>query len=143
MGKQLVRLCGFWIAVAGLVVTPISSAQPNPFQGSWQATYQGIQVTMTMDANMRYQQTLAAAVGQTWQTGHYTVAGGILNLDVDNWEPKTRNVYVPTGTVGGYYLPEANARPAGGTFRYHFDGPDMLTLHDANLGGTITYTRSR
>lgn len=122
-----------------LATSPL--AQQNPFLGSWHATYQGIGVTMTMGADMRYQQTLAAAVGQTWQTGPYTIRDGLLNLGVDDWEPKTRNVYVPTGTVGGYYAPEVNPKPAGGTFRFRFDGPDTLTLQDVNLGGVITYRR--
>lgn len=138
---RLVKMGKRVSVILALLTLATPRAQPNPFLGRWNATYQGIGITMTMGADMRYQQTLTAAVGQTWQTGRYAVADGLLNLGVDDWEPKTRNVYVPTGTVGGYYVPEANARPAGGTFRFHFDGPNSLTLQDVNFGGVVTYTR--
>jgi hypothetical protein len=142
------------VLLTGLVAAADAPAQQNPFVGGWRgvANVSGTQVTveLLMGADLRYseQQMLVQHPAMpplvTMQTGRYGFPNqNVVAFQVEDWQPRTRSVYHPRGTVGGYYSQEPVARPPGGVFRFQFASANSLTLQDVNLGGVITFNRVR
>ena len=132
-------------ALAGLAA---ASAQQNPFVGGWQgvANVNGVAITfnLVMGADYRYSEQQVMGPYVTMQTGRYGFPNqNVIAFQVEDWQPRTRSVYHPSGTTGGYYSQEPVARPPGGVFRFQFASAQSFTLQDVNLGGVITFNRLR
>ena len=113
------------------------------WMGTWQGEAMGVAITLTILPNGQFNQQSAAGGMMTFLSGR-VVPGGpdVFTLDVEDWQPKTSNVYHASG-AGGYYTQELVPKPPGGTWRVTFASPDTMTLQDVNLGGVITMLRVR
>jgi hypothetical protein len=136
------------VAAAMLLVgATAASAQNNLFVGTWQGNTAlngtPISIVIMFGPDFRYSQQVRAGTLMTLETGLYAVTGATLAFQVLDWEPKTKPVYHPTGTVGGFYTQEPTARPPGGTFRFQFNSPTSLRLQDMALGGVLVMNRLR
>ncbi len=117
-------------------------AQQNSLAGQWRGVYQGITVTIVIQPNGQYIQTAQSSTAMTQQSGPYKlVAPNTIIFSVTNWQPRTQQVYHPTGTVGGYYTPQVVAEPPGATDTYVFKGTNTMVLTDQMMHGSITMMR--
>jgi hypothetical protein len=111
--------------------------------GSWQGVTQGVQLQLVVQPSGAYSETATMGTMMTSQSGVVQSAGdGQIGFVVEDWQPKTQNVYTPSGDTG-YYTPEAVAKPPGGIDKLQFNGPNSLTLQDVTTGATITMTRTQ
>lgn len=131
--------------VALLAFASASRAQEPTLVGSWHGfapSAPGVAFNLVVGADHSYSEQTVAGSLMTLQQGHYeVVAPDVVAFVVENWEPKTRPVYHPTGTVGGYYTQEPLAKPPGGTWRIRFTSPDSFTMQDVNFGGVAVFNR--
>ena len=122
-----------------------AEAQQNPYVGAWRGvvTMNGLAITMDliMQPDMRFSEQEATYAGVSMQTGTYIIAGDQLTLNVEDFEPKTHPVYHPTGTVGGYFTYEPNAKPPGGTYRVRFLSADSFIVRDVYYLGEMRFDR--
>jgi hypothetical protein len=119
-----------------------ASAQQNNLVGQWRGVYQGITLTIVIQANGQYSQLAQFGTLITQQSGPYKlVAPNTISFSVMDWAPKTQQVYHPTGAVGGFYTPEPTSKPPGATDKYVFNGPNTIVLTDELTHGSITLTR--
>jgi hypothetical protein len=125
-----------------LVATPAAHAQGASLVGTWQGLYQGIGFQLVVQPNGAFSETERSATMMTMQTGVIQTTGpGMITFVIQDWQPRTQNIYHPTGTVGGYYTQEPTARPPGGTYRIRFNSPNSVTMQDVTMGGVITFQR--
>jgi hypothetical protein len=135
-------LCKLAFTMFAFSTLTVCQAQQNNFAGQWRGVYQGIVFNYVMDTNYNYSDHLVSGTMQTMESGKYHLSGqNLIIFQVLDWQPKTQNVYHPTGTVGGYYTQEVLAKPPGGTFSYVFNSPNSVTLTDVNLHGSVTLNR--
>jgi hypothetical protein len=138
------------IAVGLVVAVLVSGALPDAAaaQGTFAGTWHGVAAVNGMSCSFDRVITPAGTYSEiercgslaTSQSGIYKVfPNQTIAFAVTDWTPKQR--YVLTSGYSGHY--EANAKPAGGTFRYTFTNPNTLVFRDVNLGGTLTYRRVR
>ncbi len=127
------------IAVLGATA---AAAQQNNFVGQWRGVYQGITLTLVIQANGQYTQTAQSGTLMTEQSGPYTLAApNTIIFSVTDWQPRTQQIYHATGTAGGYYVTQPTAKPSGATDSYVFNGPNTVTLTDQVMHGSITLNR--
>lgn len=131
--------------VMGLAATA-AHAQGGDLVGSWRALANiggaPVEFDLVMQPNGAYSETERSGSMMTMQTGEVRQAGpGMIIFVVEDWQPRTMPVYHATGTVGGYYTQEPTSKPPGGTWRIQFNGPNSVTMQDANLGGVLTFSR--
>jgi len=129
-----------------LAVLALSSVaaigQGNGLVGQWSGTFQGITLTIVIQANGQYTQTAQKGTMMTQQSGPYKLAApDTIIFSVIEWAPKTQQVYHASGTTGGYYTTENTAKPPGGRDTYEFDGPNSVVLTDQVTHGSIRMTR--
>jgi hypothetical protein len=75
----------------------------------------------------------------TRQSGTYVLRGDLLVRSVQDWAP--RQEWVVGACVGcGYW--QATEKPPGGSYRVDFIDANTATMHDLNLGGTVTMHRA-
>jgi hypothetical protein len=118
------------------------SNNSNSLVGQWRGVYQGITITIVIQPNGQYTQTAQSGAGMTEQSGPYKlVAPNTIIFSVTNWQPKTQQIYHPTGTVGGYYTTQRTAKPPGATDSYVFKGANTVILTDQVMHGSITMNR--
>jgi len=118
------------------------SAQQYSLVGQWRGVYQGITITIAIQANGQYSQLAQSAAGMTQQSGLYRlVIPNSIVFEVTNWAPKTMQVYHAVGTQRGYYTSEPTTKPPGADDTYVFNGPNTLVLTDKIVHGSITMTR--
>ncbi|HWA59957.1 MAG TPA: hypothetical protein VG939_01210 [Caulobacteraceae bacterium] len=133
-----------WAALAAVLAATPAAAQVAQMTGAWRGYAQGVTFNLVVEPNGRFSEQEIMGQMMTMQTGHIQPLGGdLVAFVVEDWQPRTRPVYHPTGTVGGYYTQEPNAKPPGGTWRILFNGPRSMTMRDARLGGQVTFTRQR
>jgi hypothetical protein len=119
-----------------------NNGSSNSLVGQWRGVYQGITITVVMQANGQYIQTNQSGTLMTQESGPYKlVAPNNLIFAVTEWAPKTQQIYHATGTTGGYYTTQRTAKPPGGTDTYVFQGPNTVVLTDQAMHGSITMTR--
>jgi hypothetical protein len=130
-----------------------AAAQQNNFIGEWRGVYQGITITIMMQANGQYTQTAQAATLMTQQSGPYQlIAPNTIIFSVTSWAPTTQKIYHPyppsgdctpanTSTGAGCFTTEKVAQPPGARDSYVFNGPNSVTLTDQTMHGSITLTR--
>jgi len=155
-GPAILRYCSFVLPAALLLVAAAAgaqqniagtqqtttAAQQNSLAGQWRGVYQGITLTIVIQPSGQYIQTAQSVAGMTQQSGPYKlVAPNTIIFSVTNWQPRTQQVYHPTGTAGGYYTPQVVAKPPGATDNYVFNGPNTMVLTDQMMHGSITMTR--
>ncbi len=133
-------------APGGQFTLAATAPQAQSLVGAWRGfvNMNGMngQFDLVVQPSGAYSETLQAGQMMTMQSGEIRATGpGIITFVVEDWEPKSHNVYMPQGTVGGYYSPEASDKPPGGAWRVQFNGPNSFMMQDVNLGGTITFTR--
>jgi hypothetical protein len=139
---KFLRMCRFILPAILVLGATAASAQQNNFVGQWRGVYEGITFTIVFQANGQYTQTLQNGATMTQQSGPYTLAApNTIIFSVTDWQPRTQQIYHPTGTVGGYYTNEVVAKPPGATDSYVFNGPNSVTLTDQVMHGSITLTR--
>ncbi|MGB7769233.1 MAG: hypothetical protein WBN22_10330 [Verrucomicrobiia bacterium] len=132
-----------------LFLTTLSAAdaQQNPFVGGWRSIVvtNGMEITISlvMRPDMRFSEQEASYVGVTTQTGTYVVNAGELTLNIEDWQPKTHEVYHPTGTTGGYYTDEPSPQPPGGTYQVQFLSANRMVMREVNFGGEARFDRTR
>ena len=143
-GPRLVRASrGLLVVCLGFFWSSVM-AQAQQWVGTWQGMAEGVAITLTILPDGRFNQQAASGGMMTFLSGRVVQDGpNMFTLDVQDWQPKTENVYHPTGTTGGYYTQELVAKPPGGTWRVSFASPDMMTMQDVNMGGMITMERAR
>jgi hypothetical protein len=139
MIRNAVRTGALLIALA---VVPLTAAAAS-LVGSWQGVFtlngQRCTISVVMNTNASYVETLRCGTLMTQQSGTYKVfPNGEVGFNVVDWSPKQQ--YVVGAQVGsGHY--EALAKPPGGLFKYSFSGPNTMVWRDVNFGGTITLQR--
>jgi hypothetical protein len=134
------------LAFAVIAASPLalgaSVARAESLSGSWRGFAMGIEFDLVVQPNGAFSETERSGTSMTMQSGVIRSAGAnVLAFEVQDWEPKTQQVYHPTGTVGGYYTPEPLAKPPGGVWRIQFDSPNSITMTDVNQGGSVTFSR--
>jgi hypothetical protein len=138
----ILRHCKFVLPAILALGSLALSAQQNSLAGKWRGVYRGITLTIVIQPNGQYTQTAVSGTVQTMQSGPYKlVAPNTIIFSVTEWEPKTMQVYHPTGTAGGYYSTEQASKPPGATDKYVFNGPNSMTLTDLMNRGSIPMTR--
>jgi len=136
------RRCRFVLLAILALAVPMLPAQQNSFVGQWRGAYNGITITITIQANGQYTQTAQSAAGMTEQSGPWKLAApNTIILSVTERAPKTQKIYHPVGATGGYYSTQVVAKPPGATDSYVFNGPNTMTLTDQIYHGSITMTR--
>ena len=134
------------LVVAALVAScsaPALQTAGGSMTGTWQGAYQGVQIQLVVQPSGTYSETQTVGSAMTMVSGQIEPAGpGEVTFTVQDWQPRTQNVYHPTGTVGGYYSQDPVAPPPGGTYKLQFAGANAFTLQDVTYGGVITYTRA-
>lgn len=114
----------------------------NSLVGQWRGVFQGITITIVIQPNGQYSQLAQKGTLMTQQSGPYKLAApNTIVFSVTNWQPKTQQIYHPTGTVGGYYTTERTAKPPGATDSYVFKGANTVVFTDQMMHGSITFTR--
>jgi hypothetical protein len=109
--------------------------------GQWRGVYNGITISIVIEPNGQYSQTLQAGKVVTQQSGPYRLAApNTIIFSVADWAPRTQQIYHPVGT-GGYYTQEPVAKPGGATDTYVFRGANTLILTDQVTHGAIAMTR--
>lgn len=141
------RACSAVLAIAAAMAIAAGGAahaQGSGMAGSWRGFAQGVTFNLVVGADGSFSEQEVMGPMMTMQTGVIQPTGpGVVTFVVRDWEPKSHPVYHPTGTVGGYTTQEPNARPPGGTWRVRFEDPNVMTLQDVNLGGSVTFQRLR
>jgi hypothetical protein len=124
----------------GAIGQPLNNS--NSLVGQWRGVYQGITFTIVIQPNGQYTQTAQSGTLMTQQSGPYKLAApNTIIFSVTNWQPKTQQIYHPTGTVGGYYTTQRTGKPPGATDSYVFKGANTVILTDQVMHGSITLTR--
>ena len=121
-------------------------AQGGSLAGTWRAMAAPggvpVEFDLVVQPSGAYSETERSASAMTMQTGEVRQVGpGVIIFVVEDWQPRTMPQYHPTGTVGGYYIQIPTSKPPGGTWRIQFNGPNSVTMQDANLGGVLTFQR--
>ncbi len=128
--------------MGGAAGQPMSNNNSNSFVGQWRGVYQGITFTIVIQPNGQYSQLAQKGALMTQQSGPYhLVAPNTIIFSVTDWQPKTQQIYHPTGTVGGYYTNQRTARPPGATDSYVFKGANAIVLTDQVMHGSLALTR--
>jgi len=153
MTDKFVRICRLILPAILLLGATAAAAQvggaigqiqnnSNSLVGQWRGVYQGITFTIVIQPNGQYSQLAQKGTLMTQQSGPYKLAApNTIIFSVTNWQPKTQQIYHPTGTVGGYYTTERTGKPPGATDSYVFKGANTITLTDQMMHGSITLTR--
>ena len=124
----------------GAIGQPLNNS--NSLVGQWRGVYQGITFTIVIQPNGQYSQLAQNGTLMTQQSGPYKLAApNTIIFSVTNWQPKTQQIYHPTGTVGGYYTTQRTGKPPGATDSYVFKGANTVILTDQVMHGSITLTR--
>ena len=136
------------VGIAGAFAVGAASAQGlSPMAGKWRGVYQGVSFELIVSPDGRFSEQERMGQLMTMQTGVLRPLGpGVIAFVVEDWQPRTRQVYHPNpgvGDTGGYYTTEPNARPPGGTYRVRLDGQGDMTMQDTQMGGQITFHRVR
>lgn len=117
------------------------AAAQNKLDGSWSAALavggQRCGISLIMQQGQRYSEMLRCGSLMTRQSGTYVFSNGTLVRNVTDWDPKQR--YVLDNGYSGHWEP--NAKPPGGSYRVNFVSPNVMTWHDVNLGGNVTFRR--
>jgi hypothetical protein len=125
-----------------LAVHPVH-AQTSPLVGSWRGyvDLNGLSVTLdlVLQADGHYSEQEVSAYGGTMQIGSWFAGNGMLQLRVEDYEPKQHMVYHGTGTTGGYTTMEPSAPPPGGTYSVQMLSQDSFVLQDQ--GGSVRFDR--
>lgn len=127
------------------VVWPLATeAQLDGFAGTWHGTAEGMTVNLVMDTANQYQEQEIVGAVITMQRGTYTVDGDKLVFKVEDWQPKSQQLFHPNpdGGPGGYYTQVPTPKPPGGVYFYRFLPDKSLRLQDANLHRVITLHRA-
>jgi hypothetical protein len=132
--------------VGGTVGQPLqpsnNNGSSNSLVGQWRGVYQGITISLLVQANGQYTQIAQKGSLVTQQSGPYRlVAPNTFIFSVTSWAPKTMPVYHPTGTTGGYYTQQPITKPPGGTDTYVFQGPNTVVIYDQVTHGNMTLNR--
>jgi hypothetical protein len=138
------RLAGIVAGAALLVLaaTPAAKAQIGSLVGHWQGAYQGVAFELVVQPGGAFSETERAGQMLTMQSGVIQTTGpGMITFVINDWQPRSQNVYHATGTVGGYFTREPTAEPPGGTYRLSFNSPNSVTMQDVAMGGVITFQR--
>ena len=134
------------MAAASLIGT-VAHAQGS-LAGSWRAVLNingtMVEFDMVVQPNMAFSETQKSNGGMTMQTGQVQQTGpDTVTFVVEDWEPKTMPSYSFAPQCPGqpcwHQIP--TTKPPGGTWRYWFNGPNSLGMHDVYMGGDITYQR--
>ncbi len=126
-----------------LLTSATAGAQQIWFVGSWRASIYGLSDALIMQPNGRYTETMLGPAGMTQETGIYTFGQpNMIFFRPLDWSPKTKPVYHPQGTVGGYVTHEPLRPPPGNTCRFQFQNRMTVSLQCLSLrGATIVYHR--
>jgi hypothetical protein len=138
---SLRSFCRIAVAVFAFGAITVCSAQQNQFAGQWSGKINGVTITYVMDANSNYTDRVVSGSLQTMEQGKYRVAQNVIVFEVQDWAPKTQNVYHATGISSGYYSQQPMAKPPGGSFSFVFNSPNSVTLTDLTAHGSITLNR--
>jgi len=119
------------------------AAANNSIVGTWHSEFAANGMACSMqsiyESDHTYSELLHCGNLMTHQSGTYVMSGGLLVRTVEDWDPKQQ--WVVGSCVGcGYW--QTMAKPPGGTYRVTFASAAKATLHDVNLGGTLTIYRS-
>jgi|SRR5580658_2427978 len=134
--KLLAALAALMLALTA------TAAYAQSLTGTWRGVAMGVTFTLTVQPNGAYVETQQKGALRNQQSGVVRSTGaGIITFVVQNWAPKTMPVYHATGTVGGYTTQTPMAKPAGGTWRLHFNSANSFTITDVNLGGSVIFNR--
>ena len=92
MQRRVALSAVFLATLLGLCPT---SAQQNPFVGSWRGVTQvngaAIVFNLVMGPDLRYSEQLTMRGYMTMQTGHYAIpTRNVIAFQVEDWQPRTR-----------------------------------------------------
>ena len=142
MADKFLRKCRLVLPAVLVLGATVAAAQQDDFVGQWRGAASGMTITLVVQPNGRFTMTEQSGTLMTQQSGPYTLAApNTIIFSVSDWQPKTQQIYHPTGTVGGYYTTEPTAQPPGATDSYVFNGPNTVTFTDQVMHGSITLTR--
>jgi hypothetical protein len=117
-------------------------AQQYSLVGQWRGVFQGITMTISIQANGQYSQLAQSATAQTEQAGPYRLAApNTIIFTVTSWAPTSTSVYYPTSPTTGEWKQRTLPKPLGASDSYVFKGPNTMTLIDQATHGSITMTR--
>jgi hypothetical protein len=138
------KTAAFALGLIATLAAGLTTAQGlPPMTGKWRGVYQGVTVDLLVTPDGRFSEQQRMGQMMTMQTGVIRPLGpNVVAFVVEDWQPRTRPVYHPSGG-GGYTTQEANAKPPGGTWRVRLDGQGDMTMQDTRLGGAITFHRMR
>lgn len=135
------------IAAASLLAVMLTAgdvaAAGNSIVGTWNSTFaangMACSVQSIYESDHTYSELLHCGNLMTHQSGTYVMSGDLLVRTVEDWAPKQQ--WVVGSCVGcGYW--QTMDKPPGGSYRVNFISGSKATLHDVNLGGTLTIYRS-
>ena len=143
ISRRQAVICSMASAIlAALPVSQGRAARLTPMKGSWRGVFRGVTLNLVILQDWHFSEQEVSGNIMTMQTGMIRETGeGVITFDIEDWEPKTRMVFHPTGTVGGYNTEERNSKPPGGTYRVSFNGNNVMIFEDLRWGGTVTYYR--
>jgi len=131
--------------VLAALIAVLSFAQAasaaNSLVGTWQSSFSvngtGCSMQSVYQSDHSYSELLHCGSLMTHQSGTYVLKNGLLVRSVTDWDPKQQWVVDAYG--GGHY--ETMAEPPGGSYQVKFVDANTITLHDVNMGGSITMHR--
>jgi hypothetical protein len=135
------------LASAAIVVVSLAFAQSadaaTSLVGTWQTNFSVNGVSCTMQSiygsDHTYSEELRCGTLMTHQSGTYVFKGGLLVRTVQDWDPKQQ--WVVDACVGcGHW--QTVAKPPGGSYKVTFVSANTATLHDINMGGSLTMHRA-
>src|ERR1039458_2988954 len=119
-----------------------AGAQQYNLVGQWRGVFQGITMTISIQANGQYSQLGQSRTAQTEQAGPYRLASpNTIIFSVTTWAPTSTSVFVPTSPTTGKWEQRTLPKPLGASDFYVFNGPNTMTLTDQATHGSITMTR--
>jgi hypothetical protein len=119
-----------------------AGAQQYSLVGQWRGVFQGITMTISIQANGQYSQLAQSATAKTEQAGPYRLAApNTIIFSVTTWAPTSTSVYYPTSPSTGEWKQRTLPKPLGASDSYVFNGPNTMTLTDQATHGSITLTR--
>ncbi|HXW52322.1 MAG TPA: hypothetical protein VEJ41_10055 [Candidatus Acidoferrales bacterium] len=133
-----------YAAAAFLIFLSLEPARAgSSLVGTWQTvlSVDGTRCSMQSiyERDGSYSELLRCGSLMTHQAGTYVLRGDLLVRNVEDWAPKQQ--WVVGACVGcGHW--QTTAKPPGGSYRVDFLDANTATLHDLNLGGTVTMHRA-
>ena len=136
------------IIAATALIAPSVHAQGGSLVGAWRAVMNingaMVEFDLVVQPNMAFSETQKSGGGMTMQTGQIQPTGtDTVTFVVEDWQPRTMPSYSLAPECPGQpcWRQIPTTKPPGGTWRYWFNGPNTLGMHDVYLGGDITYQR--